>query len=89
MRIKNGFKMRTLGQDHIVLAEGSKVVNFINPLYVNQSAAFLWGSVEGKDFSVEDLAQLLLDKYEISPELAVADAEKLVSSLKELGILEE
>lgn len=89
MRIRNGFKMRTLGPDHIVMAEGAEVVNFNKMIALNPSAAYLWESVEGKEFSVEDLTQLLLDKYEVSREIAAADAAKLAASWTEAGVVEE
>lgn len=89
MRIRNGFKMRTLGPDHIVMAEGAEVVNFNKMIALNPTAAYLWESVEGKEFSVEDLTQLLLDKYDVSREIAAADAAKLAASWTEAGVVED
>lgn len=89
MRIRKGFKMRTLGEECIIMAEGAEVVNFNKMISLNQTAAYLWEAVNGKDFKVEDLSQLLLDRYEVSPEVASADAAKLASSWIEAGLVEE
>ena len=56
---------------------------------LNPTAAYLWESVEGKDFTVEDLTILLTDKYEVSEEQAAADAAALAAKWIEAGIVSE
>ena len=56
---------------------------------LNPTAAYLWESVEGKDFTVEDLTKLLTDKYEVSEEQAAADAAALAAKWIEAGIVSE
>ena len=55
---------------------------------LNASAAFLWKEVEGKEFTTEQLADLLVSKYEVAREVALKDAAALVDKLLEAGILE-
>ncbi|MCQ2138982.1 MAG: PqqD family protein [Bacteroidales bacterium] len=88
MRIKQGFKMRSVGRDHIVIPEGKQLINFNKMAALNSSAAYLWEKVVDKDFTVEDLTALLVEKYEIDEQRAKEDAEKLVASLQEAGIIE-
>lgn len=88
MRIKQGFKMRSVGRDHIVIPEGKQLINFNKMAALNSSAAYLWEKVVDKDFTVEDLTALLVEKYEIDEQRAKEDAEKLVISLQEAGIIE-
>ena len=88
MRIKQGFKMRSVGRDHIVIPEGKQLINFNKMASLNSSAAYLWEKVVDKDFTVEDLTALLVEKYEIDEQRAKEDAEKLVASLQEAGIIE-
>lgn len=89
MRIKEGFKIRPLGHEFIVTAEGVKQVNFNKMVSLNVSAAYLFEQVLGKEFSVEDLKGLLLGKYEVAEEVAAADAEKLARTWLEAGLAEE
>ena len=89
MKIIEGFRLRTLGEEYIVVGEGLGQVNFNKMISLNASAAYLWESVEGKDFSVDDLTQLLLDRYEVEPAVAAADAAKLAKAWLEAGIISE
>ncbi|MBQ0086526.1 MAG: PqqD family protein [Bacteroidales bacterium] len=89
MKIREGFKMRKLGREHIVVAEGSSLVNFNKMISFNDTAAYLWEALSGKEFTVEDIKQLLLEKYEVDGEVAGADAARLARSWAEAGLIEE
>ena len=88
MKIKEGFILRTICGEHIVVGEGLAQVNFNKMLSLNESAAYLWKEVEGKEFTKEDLVQLLLDKYEVSGEQAAADVEKLTATWLKESVVE-
>ena len=89
MKIIDGFRLRTLGEEYIVVGEGLGQVDFNKMISLNASAAYLWESVEGKEFSVEDLTQLLLDRYEVEEAVAAADAARLARAWLEAGIISE
>ena len=89
MNARTGFVLRTLGREYIITAEGKTSINFNRMISLNSSAAYLWQAVEGKEFSVEDLASLLVDKYGIDRELALKDSAAMASKWIEAGIAEE
>lgn len=89
MRTKEGFKLRTLGKDFILTAEGVEQVNFNKIISLNKTAAFLWNKVVGCEFTVEQLSELLVEEYGITKELADHDAAKLVENLLEAGVVEK
>lgn len=89
MRIKEGFTLRTICGEHVVIGEGLAQVNFNKMLSLNGSAAYLWEQVKGKDFTVEDLVTLLTDKYEVSEDQARQDALKLVQVWQEQGVAQD
>ena len=89
MKIIDGFRLRKLGKEHIVVGEGLGQVNFNKMISLNASAAYLWESVEGKDFSVDDLVALLLDRYEVEEEVARRDAQALADAWMEAGVVSE
>lgn len=89
MRIKEGFTLRTMCGEHIVVGEGLSQVNFNKIISLNQSAVWLWEQVLGKEFTEDTLAGLLLEKYDVSQEIARADSAKLLAQWKEQGIIEE
>lgn len=89
MKIKEGFKMRRLGREYIVVPESGGLVNFNKMISFNDTAAYLWEALSGKEFTVEDIKQLLLEKYEVDEAVAGADAARLALSWAETGLVEE
>lgn len=89
MRTKKGFRLRTLGKDNILTAEGLEVVDFNRMIGLNSTAAFLWNKIEGTEFTVDTLASLLIEEYEISEELARKDAENVSKDWIEAGVVEK
>lgn len=89
MKIIDGFVLRPLGEEFIVIGEGLSQINFNKMISLNSTAAFLWENVEGKDFTVEDLTKLLTDNYEVEEERAAADAAAIAAKWIEAGIVSE
>jgi len=88
MKIKEGFILRTLLGESIVVGEGLAQVNFNKMLSLNATAAYLWESVQGREFTVDDLANLLTEKYEVDLETARADAAKVADIWVREGVAE-
>ena len=88
MKIKEGFILRDVRGEHVVTGEGLVNINFNKLISLNETAAFLWKAVEGKEFSVSDMAQLLVDEYEIDMDLATKDSDNLAKAWIEAGIVE-
>lgn len=68
--------------------EGLENINFNKLITLNSSAAFLWQEVVGKEFTAEEMAQLLIDRYGIDKELAIKDAVNLCNALTDAGVAE-
>lgn len=88
MKTVEGFRLRPLGAEFIVTGESVKQVNFNKMISLNESAAYLWREVEGKEFSVEDLANLLVARYEIDLETATKDSAAIAEKWVDAGIAE-
>ena len=88
MKIKDGFILRTICGEHVVVGEGLSQVNFNKMLSLNASAAYLWNEVTGKEFTVEDLTNLLTEKYDVSAERAAEDAAKVAGIWIREGVAE-
>lgn len=89
MKIKDGFTLRTMLGENIVVGEGLSQVNFNKLITLNETAAFLWKELQGKTFGKEDLVKLLLDNYEVEEERAAADVDKLIDTWIKEGLIEE
>lgn len=86
MKLKEGFILRSICGEHVVVGEGLAQVNFNKMLSLNESAAYLWEAVAGREFTKEEMVQLLLDKYEVTPERAAEDVDNLLKVWIEQGV---
>ncbi len=55
---------------------------------MNETAAYLWKNVEGKDFDPDTLKNLLMKEYEVEETTADADAKTIAKQWIEAGIAE-
>ena len=88
MKAKNGVKLRTVCGENLLVAEGEENIDFSNIISMNESSAYLWNSIQGKDFEVKDLVDLLIEMYEVDEETATRDARLLVDQWKQAEIIE-
>ena len=87
MKTVQGFRLREICGEFIIVPESTELVNFNKMIHLNSTAAYLWEQVSGLDeFTVEQLARLLTDKYEVDDATALKDAEAIAAKWKEIGI---
>lgn len=88
MRQKKGFKLHTICDDHVIVAEGIENIDFSMIISMNESSAYLWQKTQDTDFTVDDLCRLLLEEYEVDEATASADAKAVAEKWLEIGIIE-
>ena len=86
MRIKEGFVLRQMCGENIVAGEGLEHINFNKLISLNSTAAYLWQELVGKEFTVDEMAELLIARYGIDKELALKDSEALANAWADSGI---
>ena len=87
MKTKQGFNLRQICGEHILLAEGKENIDFSNIISLNETAAFLWQQLTDKEFTPEDMAQLLVENSEVDQETALSDARGLAAEWQKAGIV--
>ena len=88
MKLVEGFTLRNIMGQPTIIGEGVAQVDFNKLITLNQTAAFLWEQLEGKEFALEDVVSLLMDTFAIDRELAEKDAESICRKWIELGLAE-
>ena len=89
MKIKNGFVLRQVCGENVIVGEGLGAINFGKMLALNETAAWLWQqAVAMGDFTVDALAQKLCDEYEVSADEAKTDVAAIVAEWQQVGVLE-
>lgn len=71
----------------VVVAHGKENIDFSKVISLNESAAYLWQKVLGRDFEAETLADLLTEEYEVDKDTALRDARKVMQDWKEAGLI--
>ena len=89
MKAKNGFNLRTVCGENILVAEGEENIDFSNIISMNESSAYLWKNVQEKELSHEDLVKLLTDEYEVDEATALRDVKALTDLWKQAGIIDD
>ncbi len=87
MKIKNGFELRIVCGEAIIVAHGKENIDFSRIISLNESAAYLWNKVIGTDFDAERLADLLCEEYDVDRATALADSEKTIQDWLESGLI--
>lgn len=88
MKIKEGFELREICGEYIVIAHGDRNIDFSNVICLNESSALMWKTAVTKDFTHEDLCAVLMDTYEVEEDIAKNDVARIVEEWKNMGIIE-
>lgn len=82
MKKKPGFTLRSLCGETFLIAEGLENIDFTNLIAVNETAAFIWNSIdEETDFTEDDITNLLLSEYDVEEEEARKGAKALIQKM--------
>ena len=88
MRTIEGFKLRKLGNEYILVGESMALINFNKMITLNETAAFLWEQADKGPFDVESLTKALCEEYDVQPAKAMLDVQATVNSWLEAGVIE-
>lgn len=89
MRLRKGLVLRHIGKDNIIIDPDKGAVDMTRVYTLNEVAAWLWKQMEAKEFTAEELQELLMQNYEVEHERAGKDVEALINQLKEQGLIEK
>ncbi len=88
MKIKKGFELRDICGEKVIIASGIENIDFNKMISLNESAAYLWQQVSDKTFDADLLAQLLEAAYDVAHATATTDAQAIIQSWLEQGVVE-
>ena len=88
MRIRQGYKVREMAGENVVVARGCGTVDLTNIITFNDSALLLWNALADREFEAEDAARILLDNYSVEAITAERDARAWVNRMIECDLVE-
>lgn len=86
MKIKDGFILREVAGNYIVVAVGNAVKDFNGVITLNETGSFLWKKLEN-DATEEELKSALLEEYDVSEEIASRDIGAFIKKLTDAGLV--
>lgn len=88
MKIKEGFVLREVLGQTVVVPIGENSKKFHGMIKMNKTGADIWKGVE-EGLSENEIAQRLVEKYsEVDMEVALRGTRKIIAKMKEAGIIE-
>lgn len=86
MKVKEGFILRAMGDNHLVVPVGALTVDFRCIITLNDTGAYLWKQLL-QERSEAELVQLLLDEYDVTAERATEDVTMFIEQLRKADLL--
>jgi len=88
MRIRKDFILRQIAGQWVILPLAGNSADFSGMVKLNEAGVMLWKLLE-KGCSLDALVDALVAEYQISRELAAADAERFLEKLSGIGCIEQ
>ena len=87
MKIKDGFLLRKVGEQNIVVAVGEESRDFNGIIRLNETGRFLWERLQSET-TEKNLVSAMLLEYDIDEATAENDTADFIASLREADLLE-
>lgn len=87
MKIKNGFVVREVGGENVVVPVGEMSKVFHGMINLNETGAVLW-KFFSQEHTLEEGVSALLGEYDVAEEIARADVETFMKTIQENGFAE-
>ena len=88
MTLKEGFVLREICGEKVIMAEGLGCINFNRLLCLNDTAAFLWHKAEELgEFTEEQLLGALMEDYDVDEATARKDIKDILAEWSRLEMV--
>lgn len=91
MKIKKGFILREMAENggvSVVVAVGEAATKLKGYLSLNESGTLIWKTLEN-GASFDDVVNAVLNEYDAPEELVRKDVEAVISSLRNIGAIDD
>ena len=87
MKIKEGFVIREIAGQSVVIALGAAAKSYNGMIRLNDTAKLIWQGLE-KGMDKDAIVDMILEEYDVERELAEKDFDKFVNALIGANIIE-
>ncbi len=82
MRINEKMKIRNVAGENIVIMPSDDTADMTKVVALNESSLLMYNQLKGREFSLDDAVQLLLDNYDVDEATARKDAEAWLADMR-------
>ncbi len=82
MRINEKMKIRNVAGENIVIMPSDDAADMTKVVALNESSLLMYNQLKGREFSLDDAVQLLLDNYDVDEATARKDAEAWLADMR-------
>ena len=86
MRIKNGFVLREVAGQIMVIATGEASKDFHGMIKLNITGKVIWLALQ-EGLSEEDIAKRLQEQFDVDSETALRDTHAFLQQMEDMGFL--
>lgn len=87
MKIKEGFMLRNVADNYIVVPVGKASLEFKGLINLNGVGAFIWQCLEN-DTTINEVVNKVVSEYGIDEERATTDVTNFINKLTEAKLLD-
>lgn len=88
MKIKEGFILKDVAGNKIVIATGEERLSFNGVITFNEVGAEIFGLLDGTK-SIDEIAQIISSEYNVELQIAKRDVLNLTEKMRKHGLLDE
>ena len=89
MKLKTDYKIRKIAGESVIVRMGTQNVKMTTIISLNSTSEWLWEQLQGEEFDIEKIADLLTAEYEVERDVALTDASKWVEMLRKAELVNE
>ena len=89
MKINESYKIRRVAGEHLIIRQGASHADMTKIISLNSTAVLLWEHFAGREFTVEEAAALLVERFGIDAAQARADVQAWTGQMIAEGVMEE
>ena len=86
MKAKPDFVVRNIVDEFLLMPTGDNIGKFNGSILLNEVSAFVWEKLQNP-ITKEDLLNAILEKYEVSKNVAAKDLDNLLETLRGYDVI--
>lgn len=87
MQLKKNLRLRKVGSKYMIVDNSTEQVNMVDVYTMNETAAMLWQRFVEREFTPEEMVEVLCQEYEVTREQVLADVEALLGEWNSFGLM--